>query len=107
MNLGSIQLNVTPEVLFQKADTVERQIRSMRHDLSVMADVAAKMGTYWIGDASNAHLRKYRHAEHEIDEIMKRFSDTPIRLKEIAGTYLQIEQVAEEVASALPGDVLL
>jgi uncharacterized protein YajQ (UPF0234 family) len=60
---------------------------------------------YWEGDASNAHIRIYRDAEDEINNVIARLKENPVKLQMMAGVYEEAEAAAEEISNTLPTEL--
>ena len=104
--IGAVELLVTPEQLNQKAVEVERNVANMRKRFENMRTLVEKSMGYWVGEAGDLHRKNYGDQKDNIDQILRRLSEHPADLREIAQTYTSVELKVQEIAVDLPGDVL-
>ncbi|MCC8151646.1 MAG: WXG100 family type VII secretion target [Lachnospiraceae bacterium] len=100
-------LTVTPEVMLQKANSVQKYIRLMRQDFSNLENTVNKTQSYWIGEAGDAHREFYQSKKEEIETIFARLTEDVTDLQTMAGVYSQTEKEVTELAQDLPADVII
>jgi len=104
--LGEVILKVTPEQLQTKAQTTKDDIAKLRSVFEEIGSIVARTQSYWIGEAGDLHRKLYTDENEQIQEMFARLSEHPKDLEQIARTYLNVEDVVEDIAMELPGDVI-
>lgn len=104
--MANIQLKVSPEVLRVKAEEISGQIQEMDNSWSRMYDLIQNSKFYWQGEASEYHRKYLKENNEEMKKLLKRLREHPIDLQKMAGVYVEAEQQAVQIASALPDDVI-
>ncbi len=107
LSLGKVDIKVTPEELTAKAQEVTNEITKMSGHLDELRNLMDKTKGYWIGEGGDANRNMYYGLTDTIEKIMKRLKEHPVDLVAIAQTYTETELKIEEVASTLPGDILM
>lgn len=100
-------LIVDPEVMRQKAVTVEGKIRGMRSAFDELGNIVDKTKNYWIGEAGDAHRTYFTDKKPEIEEIFQRLSEHVRELNQMASVYSLTEQEVKELSEDLPSDVIV
>ena len=101
----AIVLRVDPSVLRTQSNQVRNDIRQIKRHLSEIDRLVNGTRSYWEGDASNAHFRIYKDLEDDINQIMTRLSENPVKLQKMAGVYEEGESKAQGEAQRLPTEV--
>lgn len=109
LNLGDFlaSLTVDPEVMRQKAATVEGKIREMKSAFEELGTTVDKTKNYWIGEAGDAHRTYFTDRKPEIEEIFQRLSEHVRDLNQMASVYSGTEQEVKELSEGLPSDVIV
>ena len=79
----------------------------MENYFDSIGEMVNRSASYWEGQAGEAHRREYTEYLEEIKESLARFKENIIDLQKIAGIYRQNEQVATEIGSRLPADLII
>lgn len=103
---GQVMLKVTPEDLAVKAQETTNNISKLKMRFSNLANIIARTNSYWIGEAGDLHRKLYQDEKENIEQMFARLSEHPRDLEQIAKTYMNAEDVAEQLASELPGDII-
>lgn len=103
---GEVILKVTPEQLQTKAQVTTNHINQLKTAFENIGNIIARTQNYWIGEAGDLHRRLYTDEKDQILEMFARLSEHPADLGQIARTYLNVEDVIENIAMELPGDVI-
>lgn len=98
-------IKVTPAELKNQANQVSSDIKSIEKHWNSISDLVNGTRTYWEGDASDTHIRIYKDVEEDVNKIIARMKENPVKLLAMAGIYDDAEQSAESTASELPTDV--
>lgn len=102
----SIQLKVTPEALKTKASEVSDQIRELRNCFNTIEDTVKKSSVYWVGNAGNRARKEFDSQKDDIQVIIKRFSEHPPELLQMAGIYIAAETEIKSNNDSLDADVI-
>ncbi len=100
-------LKVTPEVMQSKASVVLKHVREMQIQFQNLENSVNRTKNYWIGEAGDAHRAYYSSRKEEIEEIFARLNEDVTDLQKMAAVYAQTEMETEEMAEALPSDVIV
>lgn len=103
---GEVVLKVTPEQLQTKAQVTKDNIKLLQTVFDNISSIMARTQNYWIGEAGDLHRKLYTDEKDQIQEMFARLSEHPTDLEQIARTYLDVENVVENIAMELPGDVI-
>lgn len=103
---GQVVLKVTPEQLLAKAETTKNNISKLSGSFEKISSIIEKTKNYWIGEAGDLHRKLYTDENEEIQEMFARLLEHPTDLELIAKNYLNVEDVVENLALELPGDVI-
>lgn len=98
-------IRVTPQELRNQSNQVLADIREIEKHWQGISDLVNGTKTYWEGDAGTTHMGIYKDAEEEVNKIIKRLKDNPVKLQTMAGVYDSAEAAAEASAAELPADV--
>lgn len=102
---GSVTFKVTPEELISKAQTVQSLGNKIQNDFMKIEDVMNKTSRYWIGEAGEAHRKKYNDQKEDIHRMMIRLLEHPDDLLRISGNYTTAEETNVNTAQGLPSDI--
>lgn len=102
-----ITLKVKPEVLKNKANSITSSIETIEKDFKEIEEVIQGTKKYWEGDASDTHQKQFSTINKEVPEIIKRLKEHPKDLLQMAGLYEAAENANQQLANALPGNVLV
>ena len=102
-----MKLRVTPEVLKSKSVEVEDEIKSLESEFRSIQDIVTKTRGYWIGAAGERARTEVDNQKDEIDTILNRFREHPVKLMTMAGVYDEAERQAVEETQALATDVIV
>ena len=104
--MASIVLKVKPDELKKKSGDITNKIKDIESEFNEIQQLVYGTRKYWEGNASTQHIKNYDNIKDDIKKIIKRLKEHPTDLEKMAGVYEQVEQVASQLASALPSDVL-
>lgn len=104
--IGEVHVKVSTEILNQKADSVNKSILVMENCFQELANIMDRTGYYWIGEAGEQHRRMYAEQRQNVDEMIRRLKEHPRDLQAISQNYVVTEKAVQEIATALPGDVI-
>lgn len=105
--VGSVELLVTPEILVQKADDVEKKVTDMKNCFDRMGMLIDRSKSYWLGEAGDQHRKNYSEQQKNVNDILHRWNEHPRDLRVIAQTYLTTEKnIQQVIIQELPGDLL-
>ena len=95
-------LKVRTEELTQQASTVRNQIGSMESGFDALKQLVDGTANFWIGEAGEHHRSQYQSKLEQIETILRRYREQVRDLEEMAGVYVDVEQLNEEISEVLP-----
>lgn len=95
-------LKVRTEELTQQASTVRNQIGSMESGFDALKRLVDGTTNFWIGEAGEHHRGLYQNKLGQIETILRRYREQVKDLEEMAGVYVSVEQLNEEISEVLP-----
>ncbi|MBR0308479.1 MAG: WXG100 family type VII secretion target [Mogibacterium sp.] len=98
-------IKVTPAELKNQSNQVLTDIKAIEKHWKNIESLVKGTKNYWEGDASNTHIRIYRDVKDDVDKILKRLKENPVKLQQMAGVYEETEGMAENTANELPTDL--
>lgn len=102
-----ITLKVKPQELKSKASTISSSISRVEKELNSIGNVILGTKKYWEGDASDQHQKYYSTIQEDIPNVLKRLKEHPKELLAMADIYDDAEETNEELANALPVDIIV
>lgn len=102
-----VTLKVAPSVLKTQSGVVSSEINTLEQAWREMESVIKKTKGYWEGQASNQHLEYYNDVKDDMETIIRRLKEHPVDLLKMAGIYEESENMAQQIASSLPEDVIV
>lgn len=100
-------LTVTPEMMNEKAASVEIKIMTMKRVFAEVERTVNRTKGYWIGEAGDEHRQFYYSKQEDINEIFARLTEDVQDLRTMAAVYSKTENEAKEIAADLPSDVII
>ena len=98
-------IKVTPAELKNQSNQVLTDIKAIEKHWKNIESLVKGTKNYWEGDASNTHIRIYRDVKDDVDKILKRLNENPVKLQQMAGVYEVNEGYAVNTANELPTDL--
>lgn len=98
-------IKVTPEELKNQSNQVSEDIKAIEKHWRSISNLVNGTKTYWEGDASNTHIRIYKDVEDDVNKIIARMKENPVKLLTMAGIYDEAEQNAVSMSAELPTDI--
>lgn len=95
-------LKVRTEELTQQAGTVKTQIDRMESGFDALKRLVDGTTNFWIGEAGEHHRGLYQNKLGQIETILRRYREQVKDLEEMAGVYVSVEQLNEEISEVLP-----
>ncbi|MBR2100965.1 MAG: WXG100 family type VII secretion target [Eubacterium sp.] len=107
--LGSdAQLRVTTEELQAKSNSVNSISTRMNQEYNELRNIINRTSSYWIGKGGDAHRRKLKEQEKDVDDMFRRIKEHIVDLQTMAGVYNAAEQdIVSTIQSSLPSDVII
>lgn len=103
-----IKLRVTPEVLERMAGEIEKEIRDISSQFSMIDTDISRTRSFWEGDASDLHKSQYDGLKEDIQEAVNRLKNHPVNLLQMAGLYSETEtNIQRDVRQTLTEDVIV
>ena len=100
-----VRLSVSPQGLTSQANEISAAIRRVSQIWGNLETVVNRTRGYWEGDASQIHMQYFRDNRKEAEEIIRRLQKYPDELLQMAGLYVEADNRASELTSALPNIV--
>lgn len=98
-------IKVTPTELKNQSNQVLADIKSIEKHWKNIGTIVKGTKNYWEGEASNTHLKIYKDIEDDVNKVIKRLKENPVKLQTMAGVYDEAETNAVSAASELPTDI--
>ncbi len=103
----AIVLKVKPEILKEKASSIENSIRDIENDLGEIGRVILGTKSYWEGEASEQHQKYYSAIKEDVPTVLKRLKEHPKDLLTMANLYDESEKANQQLANSLPGNIIV
>lgn len=100
-------LKVTPEVMKNKADIMEKQVENIEKHWNDIKKTVNNSKFYWEGDASDIHRKYITDIEEEVNDVIKRLKEHPRDLLTMANLYDSTEEKIIQQTTSLPDDVIV
>ena len=101
----SIYLRVDTNVMKDQSNLVRNDINNIKRHWEKISSLINGTRGYWEGEASDAHIRIYRDIEDDVNKIIQRLEENPVKLQIEAGVYEAAETAATAEGSSLPTDI--
>ena len=98
-------LKVTPEELITAAQDISKQISNVEQAFRNTGNTISNSLSYWEGDASRLHQKKYKDLEPEIAALLEKLKKRPVALLKMAGLYKETETLNTQEAQKLPDNI--
>ena len=105
--MSAITIKVTTEELLSKADIVKTKVAQMQRDIDEAERLLNNTASYWLGDAGDKKRRDFQKRKQQADQVVRRLSEYPRDLLEMAGIYVETEESAVQAAESLVQDVIV
>lgn len=105
--MDNLVLRVTPETLETKADEFSTVVRQLDTCFSRIQTISSKTKGYWHGDAGDCDRSGYASYQDDIRFIIRRLSEHPTDLLQMAGIYKEAERDAADTNSQLKTDTIV
>lgn len=105
--MSDFNIRVKTEELQSKAATVRYRVTMMQCELDEAEQLMSNTASYWLGSAGDKKRQDFYKKRKEADEIIKRLTEYPDDLLEMAGLYYQAEKTNVSNHATLPIDILL
>lgn len=102
----SVRIKVTTEELKKVAGEADTALSDMRKKVQAMETAISRTYSYWIGNAGDQHRMLYTKQKEKTEDVLKRWTEHPKHLREIAGLYETIENESSQQAASLMGDII-
>lgn len=101
----SINLRVDTNVMKDQSNLVRNDVKAIERHWKSIGKLINGTRNYWEGEASDAHIKIYRDIEADVDKIIQRLNENPVKLQMMAGVYDPAEQSIAAEANNLPNDI--
>lgn len=101
----SINLRVDTNVMKDQSNLVRNDVKNIERHWKSIGKLINGTKNYWAGEASDAHFKLYKEIEADVDKIIQRLNENPVKLQMEAGVYEAAEQAATAEGNALPNDI--
>ncbi len=106
MNVGDVELLVTPEQLTSASSDMSNSLNAMENCVQELDQIVRATEAYWRGEAGDMYRELFLSQRDNVDESISRLKEHPRDLIEIAGNYIDTEHILESIADELPSDVI-
>lgn len=101
-----ITLKVKPDQLVSAANDISSQITNVETACGNLGTAIKNSKSYWEGEASNLHQKKYTDIEDEISQVLSTLKHRPDDLLKMAGLYDKAESTNTTTAAALSSNLI-
>ena len=105
--MSAITIKVTTEGLLSKADIVKTKVAQMQRDIDEAERLLNNTASYWLGDAGDKKRRDFQKRKQQADQVVRRLSEYPRDLLEMAGIYVAAERENASKPASLPTDFII
>jgi WXG100 family type VII secretion target len=107
--LGSdAQLRVTPSELQAKSASVNAISSHMNSQFDDLRTIIERTQAYWSGIGGDAHRKKFRQQQKDVDDMFRRIKEHVTDLQNMAGVYTNAEEdIKSTIQESLPSDVII
>ena len=106
MNVGAVELLVTPEQLTIASNDMTNSLNVMQNCIQDLEQTIRASEGYWRGEPADYFRNLFLAERPALDETMARLKEHPRDLIEIAGNYIDTENLLQSIAEELPSDVI-
>lgn len=104
--MSDIQVKVTTEVLQNVSADVTKKIAEVKNAFTELETIVQNSTSYWEGGGNDEFRQAYEIRKDDYSDILNSFEEHISNLLTIAGVYQQTENKVEELAQALPVDII-
>ena len=101
----TVYVRVDTNVMKDQSNLVRNDIKNIERHWKSIGKLINGTRSYWEGEASDAHIKIYRDVEPDVNKVIQRLSENPVKLQMEAGVYEAAEQAATADGNALPNDI--
>lgn len=101
----NINLRVDTNVMKDQSNLVRNDVKNIERHWKSICQLVKNTRSYWEGEASDAHIKIFREAEPDVEKVLKRLNDNPVKLQMEAGVYEAAEQEVAAIGNSLPDDI--
>ncbi len=106
MNVADVELLVTPEQLTIASAEMSDSLNRMQINVDELDQIVRATENYWKGEAGDMYRDLFLKERENINLSITRLQEHPRDLIEIAGNYIDTEQILQSLAEELPADVI-
>lgn len=100
------RIQVSNEELLRIAQDTEPQIRQLEQKFYRLKQLMDRTKVYWEGEAAETLRAKFGEQQESIRQTMNSLKGQPVKLREMAGVYVQAESENEAAAQQLLDNVI-
>ena len=105
-SFGNVELIVTPDKMYQAADSIERKISLTKNKFSKMVDIISATSQYWDGAVADQERRNFINENENFEVMISNLKNYVNELRAITSIYEVSERVQTELAESLPTNIL-
>lgn len=99
-------IKVDTDVMVKKAEEIKKQVKEIQKNWDNIKSAITNSKSYWEGAASEKHGNLLEKEKEEVENVIKRLSEHPSDLLQMAEIYVSSEEAGEEIANELPSDII-
>ena len=100
------RIQVSNEELLRIAQDTEPQIRQLEQKFYRLKQLMDRTKVYWEGEAAETRRAKFEEQQESIRQTVNSLKGQPVKLREMAGVYVQAESENEAAAQQLLDNVI-
>ena len=105
--MSGIQIKVKTEELVGKAGIVKDKVIVMQRQIDDAEQLLNRTASYWLGEAGDKKRKDFKKKKKAADQVIRRLSEYPEDLLEMAGIYVNAETENTEAPAPLPVDFIV
>ena len=101
----SIVLKVDTNIMKDQSNLVRNDVKNIERHWKSISKLINGTRNYWEGEASDAHIKLFRDMEADVEKVIARLNENPVKLQQEAGVYEAAEQAAAAEGNSLPNEL--
>ena len=103
--MSTINLRVNTDVMKDQSNLVRNDVKNTERHWNSIGKLIKESRNYWEGEASDAHYKLYKDMKVDVDKVIKRLNENPVKLQMEAGVYDEAEKEATAESQPLQTDI--
>ncbi len=101
----NINLRVDTNVMKDQSNLVRNDVKNIERHWKGICRLIQNTRSYWEGEASDTHFKIFHDIEPDVEKVLKRLNENPVKLQMEAGVYEAAENEVTAVGNSLPDEI--